>query len=83
MPEKIEISSPDDQPGVFVATFQEPTKIATYGTGVSPVAALESLLSEVRTLQTVLGSRPRSSLDPDLLEAFIAIENYFKTFGRT
>jgi hypothetical protein len=80
MSETIEITTPDDRPGVFVATFQEPTKIETYGTGASPAAALEALLAELRSLRIILGNRERSSLAPDLLEALAAIEDYLKTF---
>ena len=65
MIETIQITTPDDQPRSFVASFQATSLITAYGTGETPLSALTSLFEALRdSLHTLRAHRDR--LTPEL-----------------
>lgn len=82
MRETIEIAESEDEPHVFVATFQEPSVITTSGIGPTPVASLLNLISELTTRRDALALQ-RDVLSSALLEELLATEEYLATFWDT
>ena len=78
MPETIQITTPDDQPRSFVATFQASSSITAYGTGTTPLYALTSLFESLRDSFEKLSAH-RDRLTPELREELLAIETYVNT----
>jgi hypothetical protein len=82
MAEVIEIATPEDQSRVFVATFQEPSKITVYGSGATPLVAVRDLLENLRSAKSAF-NKDRAGLEPQLREELLAIEAFLSTFQET
>ena len=82
MAETIEITTPEDQPHRFVATFPEPSKITAYGIGATPLVAVRDLLQTVRGTRSGL-NKSRTRLSDNQREELTAIESFLSTFQET
>jgi hypothetical protein len=82
MAEIIEITTPDDQPRLFVADFSEPSKITSYGVGHTPLVAVRDLLQTLREERSLLDKK-RGQLGAHALAELTAIESFLSTFQET